>query len=162
MIALIWEEDMNKKGEKVLSGDNAFKLYDTYGFPIDLTREILEEKSLGIDEDGFNAAMKRQKEQARAARKTTNYMGADVTVYQSIDPAITTEFIGYDRLTAESEISVLTTEDEIVEALTGRSDWCQLSPRRKPFYGTMGSQVTGQITARTALCLVKDTIHYTG
>ena len=71
------EEDMNKKGEKVLSGDNAFKLYDTYGFPIDLTREILEEKSLGIDEDGFNAAMKRQKEQARAARKTTNYMGAD-------------------------------------------------------------------------------------
>ena len=69
------EEDMNKKGEKVLSGDNAFKLYDTYGFPIDLTREILEEKNLGIDEDGFNAAMKRQKEQARAARKTTNYMG---------------------------------------------------------------------------------------
>ena len=66
---------MNKKGEKVLSGDNAFKLYDTYGFPIDLTREILEEKSLGIDEDGFNAAMKRQKEQARAARKTTNCMG---------------------------------------------------------------------------------------
>lgn len=67
--------------------------------------------------------MKRQKEQARAARKTTNYMGADVTVYQSIDPAITTEFIGYDRLTAESEISVLTTEDEIVEALTDGPDW---------------------------------------
>ena len=61
--------------------------YDTYGFPIDLTREILEEKDLSLDEDGFTAAMKEQKEQARAARKTTNYMGADVTVYQSIDPA---------------------------------------------------------------------------
>ena len=92
------EEDMNKKGEKVLSGDNAFKLYDTYGFPIDLTREILEEKSLGIDEDGFNAAMKRQKEQARAARKTTNYMGADVTVYQSIDPESSCFFTSTDSL----------------------------------------------------------------
>ena len=158
------EEDMNKKGEKVLSGDNAFKLYDTYGFPIDLTREILEEKSLGIDEDGFNAAMKRQKEQARAARKTTNYMGADVTVYQSIDPAITTEFIGYDRLTAESEISVLTTEDEIVEALTDGQTGTIIT-KETPFYGTMGGQEGdfGQITAPDGSVFeVKDTIHLQG
>ena len=133
------EKDMEAKGTKVLAGEDAFKLYDTYGFPIDLTREILEEKSLGIDEDGFNAAMKRQKEQARAARKTTNYMGADVTVYQSIDPAITTEFIGYDRLTAESEISVLTTEDEIVEALTDGQTGTIIT-KETPFYGTMGGQ----------------------
>ena len=158
------EEDMNKKGEKVLSGDNAFKLYDTYGFPIDLTREILEEKNLGIDEDGFNAAMKRQKEQARAARKTTNYMGADVTVYQSIDPAITTEFIGYDRLTAESEISVLTTEDEIVEALTDGQTGTIIT-KETPFYGTMGGQEGdfGQITAPDGSVFeVKDTIHLQG
>ena len=158
------EEDMNKKGEKVLSGDNAFKLYDTYGFPIDLTREILEEKSLGIDEDGFNAAMKRQKEQARAARKTTNYMGADVTVYQSIDPSITTEFIGYDRLTAESEISVLTTEDEIVEALTDGQTGTIIT-KKTPFYGTMGGQEGdfGQITAPDGSVFeVKDTIHLQG
>ena len=158
------EEDMNKKGEKVLSGDNAFKLYDTYGFPIDLTREILEEKSLGIDEDGFNAAMKRQKEQARAARKTTNYMGADVTVYQSIDPAITTEFIGYDRLTAESEISVLTTEDEVVEALTDGQTGTIIT-KETPFYGTMGGQEGdfGQITAPDGSVFeVKDTIHLQG
>ena len=158
------EEDMNKNGEKVLSGDNAFKLYDTYGFPIDLTREILEEKSLGIDEDGFNAAMKRQKDQARAARKTTNYMGADVTVYQSIDPAITTEFIGYDRLTAESEISVLTTEDEIVEALTDGQTGTIIT-KETPFYGTMGGQEGdfGQITAPDGSVFeVKDTIHLQG
>ena len=83
-----------------------------------MTREILEEKNLSLDEDGFTAAMKKQKEQARAARKTTNYMGADVTVYQSIDPAVTTEFDGYGKLAEESEITVLTTETEIVEALT--------------------------------------------
>ena len=148
------EEDMNKKGEKVLSGDNAFKLYDTYGFPIDLTREILEEKSLGIDEDGFNAAMKRQKEQARAARKTTNYMGADVTVYQSIDPAITTEFIGYDRLTAESEISVLTTEDEIVEALTDGQTGTIITKETRSTEPWVVRRVTSvRLPLRTALCL---------
>ena len=62
--------------------------------------------------------MKEQKDKARKARKTTNYMGADVTIYQSIDPSITTEFVGYDKLAADSRISVLTTEDELVEALT--------------------------------------------
>ena len=59
------ETEMAKNNETVLSGDNAFKLYDTYGFPIDLTREILEEKNLSLDEDGFTAAMKKQKEQAK-------------------------------------------------------------------------------------------------
>ena len=65
---------MKAKDEKTLSGENAFKLYDTYGFPLDLTKEILEEKGYGIDEEGFQAAMKEQREKARAARKTTNYM----------------------------------------------------------------------------------------
>ena len=90
--------DMQAKGENTLAGADAFKLYDTYGFPLDLTREILEEKGYGVDEDGFAAAMKEQKDKARNARKTTNYMGADVTVYQSIDPAITTEFVGYNNI----------------------------------------------------------------
>lgn len=112
------EAEMEKKGETVLSGDNAFKLYDTYGFPLDLTIEILEEKNMTVDEEGFQAAMKEQREKARAARKTTNYMGADVTVYQSIPAEITTDFVGYDRLVHDSEITVLTTESEIVEALT--------------------------------------------
>ena len=133
------EEEMRKSGSDTLSGADAFKLYDTYGFPLDLTKEILEERSFQVDEEGFAACMKEQKEKARKARKTTNYMGADVTVYQSIDPAVTTKFVGYDHLVHDSEITVLTTEDEIVEALTdgqkgnhpGGGD---------PFYGTMGGQ----------------------
>ena len=62
--------------------------------------------------------MKEQKETARKARKVTNYMGADVTVYESIDPSITSKFVGYDRLTHQSKVTVLTTEDELVDALT--------------------------------------------
>ena len=65
------EASMVSAGEKTLSGENAFKLYDTYGFPLDLTREILEEKGCGVDEEGFNAAMKEQKDKARKARKAS-------------------------------------------------------------------------------------------
>ena len=154
---------MAAKGEKTLSGENAFKLYDTYGFPVDLTREILEEKGLLIDEEGFAASMKKQKEQARAARKTTNYMGADVTVYQSIDPSVTTEFIGYDCLEADSQITVLTTEDELSEALTDGQTGTILV-RETPFYATMGGQQAdiGVIAAGDAEFIVKDTVKLQG
>ena len=74
------ENEMVEKDEKVLSGENAFKLYDTYGFPVDLTQEILEEKGFSIDEEGFSAAMEEQRTKARKARKVTNYMGVDVPV----------------------------------------------------------------------------------
>ena len=83
---------------KLLSGENAFKLYDTYGFPLDLTQEILEEKGFDVDEDGFKKAMEVQRETARKARKTTNYMGADETVYESLDTSLSTQFVGYDKL----------------------------------------------------------------
>ena len=75
--------EMEEKDTKTLSGEDVFKLYDTYGFPIDLTKEILEEKGMDVDEDGFHAAMDVQRKTARAARGVTNYMGADVTVYES-------------------------------------------------------------------------------
>jgi len=157
------EAEMEKKGETVLSGDNAFKLYDTYGFPLDLTIEILEEKNMTVDEDGFQAAMKEQREKARAARKTTNYMGADVTVYQSIPAEITTAFVGYDRLVHDSEITVLTTESEIVEALTDGQHGTILV-KETPFYGTMGGQTgdTGVITGAGGSFVVEDTIHLQG
>ena len=98
---------MEADGVKVLSGENAFKLYDTYGFPMDLTQEILEEKGFSVDEEGFKKAMEVQRTTARKARKVTNYMGADETVYESVDPSVTTEFVGYDSLNCKSKITVL-------------------------------------------------------
>ena len=157
------EEEMKASGVSVLSGENAFKLYDTYGFPIDLTKEILEEKNLTLAEEGFDRCMQEQREKARAARKTTNYMGADVTVYQSIDPAVTTEFVGYGRLTHDSEITVLTTENEIVEALTdGQAG--TVFVKETPFYATMGGQQAdvGRIFTDSGEFLVEDTIHLLG
>ena len=82
------QEELAKSGKKELAGEDAFKLYDTYGFPVDLTTEILEEKGYTVDEKGFEAAMEEQKQKARSARKTTNYMGAEETVYQQLDPAL--------------------------------------------------------------------------
>ncbi len=68
------EREMQEKGEKVLDGQQAFKLYDTYGFPVDLTKEILEEKGYAVDEDGFRREMEEQRERARKGREVTNYM----------------------------------------------------------------------------------------
>lgn len=157
------EEKMTAGGEKTLSGEDAFKLYDTYGFPFDLTKEILEEKNLSIDEEGFKKAMDEQRSKARAARKTTNYMGADVTVYQSIDAAITTEFVGYDRLILDSEITVLTTEEELVEALTDGQNGT-IIVKETPFYATMGGQQAdiGYITSEKGSFKVLDTIKLQG
>ena len=157
------EEAMRRENRTALSGADAFKLYDTYGFPLDLTREILEEKGLSVDEDGFAACMKEQKEKARKARKTTNYMGADVTVYQSIDPSITTEFVGYDRLEYSSPITVLTTDEEIVEALTD-GERGTILVKETPFYATMGGQQadTGVIESDHGLFAVEDTIRLQG
>ena len=157
------EAEMEQKGEKVLSGENTFKLYDTYGFPVDLTKEILEEKGLDVDEKGFAACMDEQRKKARAARKATNYMGADVTVYQSIDAEITTKFVGYDRLEHTSEITVLTTKEELVEALTDGQEGTILV-KETPFYATMGGQQAdvGTISAKNGEFVVKDTIKLQG
>ena len=157
------EENLNKEGKKTLAGADAFKLYDTYGFPIDLTIEILEEKGFDVDQDGFKAAMQEQKETARKARKVTNYMGADVTVYESIDASVTSKFLGYDRLTHTSKVTVLTTEDEIVDALTDGQTGTVIV-EETPFYATMGGQEadTGVITVGDAEFEVKDTIKLLG
>ena len=157
------QDEMSKSGSKVLSGENTFKLYDTYGFPVDLTAEILEEKGFSYDEAGFKACMDEQREKARKARKTTNYMGADVTVYESIDPSITTEFVGYDKLTAKSEITVLTTESEIVEALSD-GEIGTVIVKETPFYATMGGQQgdKGIIKTDSGEFKVEDTVKLLG
>ncbi|MEY8428065.1 alanine--tRNA ligase [Lachnospiraceae bacterium 46-15] len=143
------EADMEKAGKKELDGKDAFTLYDTYGFPLDLTKEILEEKGHSIDENGFKAAMEEQRTKARNARETTNYMGKDATVYDEIDASVTTEFVGYDRLSHESKITVLTTEKEITEALSD-GDKGTVLVEQTPFYATMGGQEGDTGIIRTA------------
>lgn len=133
------EGKLAENGEKIISGEDAFRLYDTYGFPLDLTKEIIEEKGFSVDEDGFNKAMEAQRKQARAARKATNYMGADVTIYQSLDPKLESVFEGYNSLTDSGKIIALTTEDEIVEAIA-EGDHGTIFLDKTSFYATMGGQ----------------------
>ena len=157
------EKKMQETGEQTLSGADAFRLYDTYGFPLDLTKEILEEKNCGVDEEGFHACMEEQRVKAREAREVTNYMGADATVYDEIDPSVTTEFVGYDHMEYTSEVTVLTTEHEIVEALTdGQAG--TIFVKETPFYATMGGQAgdKGVITVDGAEFVVEDTIKLLG
>ncbi|MDO4616986.1 MAG: alanine--tRNA ligase [Lachnospiraceae bacterium] len=157
------EESMKAEGSTTLAGADAFKLYDTYGFPIDLTKEILEEKGYIIDEEGFRSEMEAQRVRAREAREVTNYMGADATVYDEIDPSVTTEFIGYTDLEASSEVTVLTTEKEIVESLT-EGQKGTIFVKATPFYATMGGQEgdTGVIKTANGTFRVDDTIKLLG
>ena len=157
------EAKISEEGNKTLSGDDAFKLYDTYGFPLDLTKEILEEKGFSVDEEGFKKAMEVQREKARNARKTTNYMGADETVYESLDKNLTSKFVGYDKLENESEITALTTEKEVVQALA-EGDNGTILVNETPFYATMGGQTgdKGIIETANGKFKVVDTIKLHG
>lgn len=157
------EAELAKTGKKTLSGADAFKLYDTYGFPLDLTKEILEEKGYTVEEAGFQAAMEEQRTAARTARKTTNYMGADATVYDEIDSAITTEFIGYDTLTGTSVIRVLTTDTELTGAIVDGQHGTIVTGQT-PFYATMGGQEgdTGVIRTAEGEFRVEETIKLPG
>ncbi len=157
------EAEMAKNGLKELTGRNAFTLYDTYGFPLDLTKEILGEKGYSIDEAGFKAEMEEQREKARKARGVTNYMGADATVYDEIPASLTSEFVGYDHLRDTSKITVLTTETELTEALSDGQKGTILT-EKTPFYATMGGQQgdTGVIESEEGTFIVEDTIKLLG
>ena len=154
---------MEAEGAKTLGGEDAFRLYDTYGFPLDLTKEILEEKGMDVDEEGFRKCMEVQRKKARDAREVTNYMGADVTVYESIDPNVTSTFVGYDRLSHESEVTVLTTETEIVDALSD-GEKGTIFVQETPFYATSGGQEadTGYIRTAEGEFRVEDTVKLLG
>ena len=157
------EAALEAKGEKTLAGADAFKLYDTYGFPLDLTKEILEEKGYTIDEEGFKAEMQVQRERARSSRETSNYMGADATVYDEIDPSVTTVFTGYDHMSGESKVTVLTTESEIVGSLMEGQEGT-IFVEETPFYATMGGQEgdIGVISTENGSFMVKETIKLRG
>ncbi len=163
------ERGMEEKGETVLSGEKTFELYDTYGFPVDLTKDILAEKGYTADEEGFHTCMEEQRNRARTARATTNYMGAAATVYDEIDNSVTTEFTGYTVMKDTSVITVLTTRadaehyGELVQALAD-GDEGTVIVEKTPFYATMGGQVgdLGTIVTKEGTFEVKETIQLRG
>ena len=157
------EAEMEKNGEKVLSGENAFKLYDTYGFPIDLTSEILEEKGLTYDEEGFKKAQEEQRAKSEGTFGTHSYTGKEVSVYDQLDAALATEFVGYDNLTFDSKVTALTTETEVVDALSD-GEKGTIIVEQTPFYATMGGQEADKGVIRTAdgEFVVEDCIHLAG
>ena len=141
-----------------LPGETAFKLYDTYGFPLDLTQDALREKGRAVDTDGFDAAMEEQKAKARAAWSGSGE-AADATVwFEMADKFGVTEFLGYDTETAEGQIlSVVKVSDVVETAATGET--VQIVVNQTPFYGESGGQVgdTGFIRTETGTAKVTDT-----
>ena len=156
-------EEMEQKNEKVMSGEEAFRLYDTYGFPVDLTIEILEEKGFSIDEEGFRKAAKEQKEKAKGTFGEHNYSGREANVYDEIDPEITSTFVGYDETVCDSKVTVLTTDTEIVDALSDGEEGTILV-EETPFYATSGGQEadTGVIVSKDFEFAVEDTMKLSG
>ncbi len=144
---------------KVLSGDDVFKLYDTYGFPLDLTKEIVYEKGYSIDEDRFKELMEEQKIKARASRKESNYMGADVTIFNSLPTDMKSDFVGYDALNGKGQILAIVSENKIVDKID-EGDEAVIITDKTPFYPLMGGQVgdIGIITIADSKYEVYDTI----
>ena len=157
-------EEIEANNLKTLDGKKCFKLYDTYGFPIDLTKEILEEANFNVDEVGFHNEMESQRNRARQARKTTNYMGAKETVYNKLDPLMVTEFVGYDKLgISDSKIINLATEDEIVnKAECGQK--VSVFADNTTFYATSGGQIgdIGTIKTSTGVVIIDECIKVIG
>ena len=104
--------NLKKSGKTLLSGEEAFRLYDTYGFPPELTKEILQEQGFSYDEERFQAEMLSQRTRARDARTETNYMGASETIYNQLDTAMTTEFVGYTTLEVQAKILAIVATDK--------------------------------------------------
>ncbi|MBR2354322.1 MAG: alanine--tRNA ligase [Clostridia bacterium] len=149
-------KDAEEAGKTVISGEDCFRLYDTYGFPLDITREIVEEKGLSIDEDTFTALMKEQKDRARAARG--NVGGWDEGSKKMLAELPKTEFCGYELLSAEAKVLAILNENN--ESVTELSEGdFTLVLDRTPFYGEGGGQVgdVGIMTSDGANIQVTDT-----
>ncbi len=146
----------------VLSGEKAFRLYDTYGFPIDLTEEITDEAGISVDKVGFDAYMQKQKERARAARVETDYMGYDDTSLQYLNSVSEpTEFVGYDKLIEDNATVVAVLNDE---GFAAEGEEVSIVLDKTPFYGESGGQTgdQGTITCGDSQFVVQDTVKLTG
>lgn len=132
------DEYISKTEGSVFSGEDAFKLNDTYGFPLDLTKDILEERGLTVDEDKFNALLERQKQTARSARKDA---GADAWKGESVKIDVpATEFVGYTDYECEAKVTAIVRDGELCDML-GAGEEGVIVLDRSPFYAESGGQV---------------------
>ncbi len=148
---------MRQKGETVISGQDAFVLYDTYGFPLDIVRDVAREQGFTVDEEGYNAAMAEQKARARAARDVSYVTEAQTRIAGHLEGVAPTEFLGYTELAARGRVlAVFDEEGNPTGAGEGSSVVIVLD--RTPFYAEGGGQVgdTGQIAAQGLLVEVED------
>ncbi|MBF8984814.1 alanine--tRNA ligase [Lutibacter sp. B2] len=133
-------EELKKNNQIVLSGENAFRLYDTFGFPLELTKEILEEEDMDVDEECFKEEMKRQRERARAARQNTNEEGWKEDIYSTLDATIKSEFKGYEEYELSAKIMAIVKENEVVNSAV-TEDIITIILDETPFYPEGGGQV---------------------
>ncbi|MEY8750409.1 alanine--tRNA ligase [Alkalicoccobacillus gibsonii] len=139
----------------IVSGEDVFRLYDTYGFPVDLTEEYVEEAGLAIDRPGFEEEMNKQRERARAARQDTGSMNVQSDLLSKVtEPS---EFVGYETLKADATIQALIVNQELVEVASAGQE-AQLILDRTPFYAESGGQVAdgGFIRTETGVAEVID------
>jgi len=139
------KEELKQKNKDKLGGRDAFKLYDTYGFPLELTRDILEEDGFGIKEDDFKNEMKIQRERSRESWVKTKVSAEDDKINQKLYQDILrergeTEFIGYDSIEAKSKVIAITKEDKLIDKATV-GDKCEIYLEKTPFYAEKGGQI---------------------
>lgn len=150
-------KELKENNKSVLSGSNAFKLYDTYGFPIELTEEILKEKGITVDNEEFKREMKAQQEKARSSRKVDNYLGNDLGILNSTNN-YNTDFVGYEKYSITSEIMDIILDNNFVEEVCeGNKAFLLVS--ETPFYPEMGGQIgdTGVVKSKSGSAKVLST-----
>ncbi|HEY7750014.1 MAG TPA: alanine--tRNA ligase [Aestuariivirgaceae bacterium] len=158
-LKMLEDETAGLKSGESLSGSTAFRLYDTYGFPLDLTQDALKPRGIGVDVDEFNRDMERQRQEARKAWAGSGEAGTEAIWYEVKDRAGGSDFLGYDTETAEGQVRAIVSQGKMVEALT-QGQRGALVLNQSPFYGEAGGQVGDRGVMRTAegsLFRVEDT-----
>ena len=156
-------EQKRSEGKKEIDGKSAFYLYDTFGFPLELTVELAQEENLTVDEEGFAAAMEEQKQKAREGQNFSQKLTTAAGVFDGLDDKITSEFVGYDALTAEGKVVGLASETELVNTLN-EGETGTLITDVTPFYATMGGQKGdfGVIVTKNGIFDVQETVKLPG
>ena len=158
------------EGKKEIEGKDAFYLYDTFGFPLELTTELAEEEGPTIDEEGFKVSMEEQKQKARDSQNFSAKLNASAGIFDALDESITTKFVGYDGIHTEGKIVAIADEAALKDSLSENEKGTVITDITS-FYGTMGGQVgdkgiiktaDGEFTVTEAIHLSNGRIGHTG